>query len=98
MAGIECLRIDRNTELSGFLKELKWNDVFQILPQSGNCARIDDPKPEDCQEGEPVTLLLRYSWAFGNMEAKGCVGLPHLWTSVKSRAGQRFPPPQSLVL
>jgi L-arabinose isomerase len=31
IAGIECLRIDRNTELSGFLKELKWNDVYYHL-------------------------------------------------------------------
>jgi L-arabinose isomerase len=31
IAGIECLRIDRNTELSGFLKELRWNDMYYHL-------------------------------------------------------------------
>jgi L-arabinose isomerase len=31
IAGIECLRIDRSTELSAFLKELKWNDVYYHL-------------------------------------------------------------------
>jgi L-arabinose isomerase len=28
MAGIECLRIDRNTELQNFMKELRWNDLY----------------------------------------------------------------------
>ena len=31
MAGIECLRIDKDTELSGFLKELRWNDLYYHL-------------------------------------------------------------------
>ena len=28
MAGIECLRIDKNTEIRNFMKELRWNDLY----------------------------------------------------------------------
>lgn len=31
MAGMECLVIDRNTQPSGFLKELRWNDAYYQL-------------------------------------------------------------------
>ncbi len=31
MAGIEYLLIDRHTELSGFKKELRWNDVYYLV-------------------------------------------------------------------
>jgi len=31
MAGIECLRIERRTEVDSFLKELRWNDVYYQL-------------------------------------------------------------------
>jgi len=31
MAGLECLVIDRNTTLTAFMKELKWNDVYYHL-------------------------------------------------------------------
>ena len=28
MAGIECVRIDKNTEVNNFMKELRWNDLY----------------------------------------------------------------------
>jgi len=31
MAGIECLRIDKRTEVDSFLKELRWNDLYYQL-------------------------------------------------------------------
>jgi L-arabinose isomerase len=31
MAGMECLLIERSTEIAGFLKELRWNDMYYHL-------------------------------------------------------------------
>ena len=31
MAGIECLRIDKRTQVDSFLKELRWNDLYYQL-------------------------------------------------------------------
>lgn len=33
MAGIECLRIDKGTDVGSFLKELRWNDLYYHLAQ-----------------------------------------------------------------
>src|SRR5215468_170035 len=35
MAGIECLRIDKRTEVDSFVKELRWNDLYyQLAPRA----------------------------------------------------------------
>jgi L-arabinose isomerase len=31
MAGMECLLIDVNTTVAGFVKELRWNDMYYHL-------------------------------------------------------------------
>ena len=31
IAGLECLVIDRNTTVTAFMKELKWNDMYYHL-------------------------------------------------------------------
>jgi L-arabinose isomerase len=33
MAGMECLLIDRSTTIAGFVKELRWNDMYYHLAQ-----------------------------------------------------------------
>ena len=36
MSGMECLRIDRDTKVSDFMKELRWNDMYYHLANGFN--------------------------------------------------------------